>query len=157
MRVLGIDPGLDVIGYGLVASDTGNINIIEGGVIRTSSKDTLAKRLLSIHKELNGLLKDLGPDIFAVEELYSHYKHPLTAVKMAHARGVILLSAVEHKTPLFCYAPTTIKKALTGHGRATKLQVQRAVQQLLKLRQIPSPPDVADALAVAICHVNHTR
>ena len=154
MRVLGIDPGLQVTGYGLLATNGRKVRVVEAGVVRTDDGEPLAERVRSLHEAVGAILEELRPDVVAVEELYSHYRHPVTAILMGHARGVIFLAAAQHGVRVVSYGATRIKKALTGQGRASKQQVQRMVQNTLGLRTVPQPADVADALAVALCHCN---
>lgn len=152
MRVLGIDPGLDTTGYGLIESDGTDFKVIEAGVVRSKASDALARRLLEIGDEICEIIEQLKPDAVAVEELYSHYNHPRTAIIMGHARGIIFLKAAEAGLEVHSYAATRIKKSLTGNGRAGKEQVQQMIASSLKLKTIPEPADAADALAVALCH-----
>ncbi len=149
-RVLGIDPGLNITGYGVL--DTGGkIRLVEAGVIRGRGK-TLAERIHEIHDGVREVIEAFQPDVLALEELYSHYKRPRTAILMGHARGVICLAAASRSIEVYPYAATKIKKMLTGSGRASKAQVQRAIQREMALETVPDPPDVADALAIALCH-----
>jgi crossover junction endodeoxyribonuclease RuvC len=150
-RILGIDPGLHVTGYAAVDFRAGQPVIVEAGVLRTEAAGALADRLARLHAELAGLLRELKPDLAAVERLYSHYAHPRTAILMGHARGVILLACAGAGVPVRDLPATAVKRSLTGNGHASKQQVQRAVQTLCRLREPPSPFDVADALALAIC------
>jgi crossover junction endodeoxyribonuclease RuvC len=154
MIILGIDPGLQVCGYAAVKASNGGEKLLEAGVFRTDGELPLAERLSQIAKDIQSLLKKFTPDVVAVEELYSHYKHPKTAILMGHARGVILQRAVEAGAEVRSFSATRIKKALTGNGRAGKEQMQRAIQSMLGLREMPKPADVADAIAVALCSVN---
>jgi crossover junction endodeoxyribonuclease RuvC len=127
---------------------------MEAGIIRSSAKDKMEKRLANIYKKVISLIKDTMPEAVVLEELYSHYKHPKTSILMAHGRGAICL-AVEHSNVALVNYPTTkIKKAITGRGRASKEQVQRTVASLLGLKKPPEPVDVTDALALAITHAN---
>ena len=151
MRILGIDPGLHITGYGAVSFGLGKPKLIDGGVIRLSAKDSLAQRLVVLEAELGELLDEYKPDICAVEQLYAHYKHPRTAILMGHARGVILLAAQRRSVRIEQFSANRIKQSVVGHGHAGKTQVQRAIQQLWQLKSPPQPPDVADALAVALC------
>jgi crossover junction endodeoxyribonuclease RuvC len=112
----------------------------------------MASRVLSLYTGIVELVNEFRPQVMVVEELYAHYQHPRTAILMAHARGVIFLGAAQRGIPVISYNATRIKKAVTGHGRASKDQVQRTVQRELHLPQLPQPPDVADALAAALCH-----
>ena len=151
MRILGIDPGLQITGYGVVDFGPGQPKLIDGGVIRLTAKAPLAERLAVLETELAGLMDEYKPDICAVEQLYAHYKHPRTAILMGHARGVILLAAQQRNLRIEQYAANRIKQSLVGHGHAGKSQMQRAIQQIWRLKSPPQPPDVADALAVALC------
>jgi len=157
MKILGIDPGLGITGYGLIDVCGNNVKLMEAGIIRSNAKDKMEKRLASIYKKAINLIKDTLPDTVVLEELYSHYKHPKTSILMAHARGAICL-AVEHQDVLLVNYPTTkIKKAITGRGRASKEQMQRTVTSLLGLKNPPEPVDITDALALAITHANIWR
>jgi crossover junction endodeoxyribonuclease RuvC len=151
-RILGIDPGLNITGYGLLEQTSAGPRLHEAGVIRGGSGGDLATRLRSIHQGLTDVLDSFQPTALALEELYSHYQRPRTAILMGHARGVICLSAALAGIPVRHYSATQVKKILTGNGRAPKLQIQVAVQRELSLGQLPEPPDVADALAIALCH-----
>jgi crossover junction endodeoxyribonuclease RuvC len=152
MRVLGIDPGLNITGYSILDVRDRKIKLVEAGVIRTNDKHELGERLNEIGREIGKVIAQFAPEALAVEELYSHYEHPKTAIIMGHARGVIFLKAAEAGVSIFPYASTRIKKSLTGNGRATKAQVQRMIRSTLNLLEVPEPPDVADALAIALCH-----
>ena len=154
MIILGIDPGLQVCGYAAVEVSNGGEKLLEAGVFRTNEELELGERLSQIAQDCQSLLEKFGPDVVSVEELYSHYKHPKTAILMGHARGVILQRAVEGGAEVRSFSATRIKKALTGNGRAGKEQMQRAIQSMLGLREMPKPADVADAIAVALCCAN---
>ncbi len=153
MRFLGIDPGLRITGYGCVDGDT---SLVEAGVFRLTSQRAgeripIADRLVELHTDLCDLLTRLRPEAVAVEAVFAHYKHPATAIAMGHARGVILLAARSAGLRLVELRPNEIKKFLTGHGHASKEQMQGAVQARLRLAAPPEPPDVADAIAMALC------
>lgn len=152
MRILGIDPGLDTIGYGLIDDNKTKFELLEAGIIKTSAGQPIQKRLKKIYLGLTGLIKKYKPKILVLEKLYSHYRHPITAILMGHSRGVICLVAGQEEIPLISYPAKRIKKAITGNGNASKEQVQRMVQRLLGLGQTEVPYDVTDALAVAITH-----
>ncbi len=151
MRILGIDPGLQITGYGVVNFGLAKPKLVDGGVIRLSAKDSLAQKLVVLEAEIGNLLDEYEPDICAVEQLYAHYKHPRTAILMGHARGVILLAAQRRNVRIEQFSANRIKQSVVGHGHAGKVQVQRAIQQIFGLKSTPQPPDVADALAVALC------
>jgi crossover junction endodeoxyribonuclease RuvC len=151
-RILGIDPGLNVTGYGVVEVRRGGLTLCEAGVVRGKTTGSLALRLAEIHAGLNDVIVSLAPTTMAIEQLYSHYKHPRTAILMGHARGVICLAAAQAGVGVVHYSATQIKKVLTGNGRAPKIQMQNAIRRELGLAKVPEPADVADALAVALCH-----
>lgn len=151
MRILGIDPGLRITGYGVVEFRTFKPALVAGGIVRLDEKASLAQRLVELERELDALFDEYRPDVVSVEQLYAHYKHPRTAILMAHARGVILLAAQRRHIRLEQYPANRIKQSVTGHGHASKVQVQRAIQSLWSLPEVPEPPDVADALAIALC------
>ncbi len=154
MIILGIDPGLQVCGYACLKADLLGEKLIEAGVFRTSSGTAIELRLNQIAKDITQLLQKFQPDIVAVEKLYSHYAHPRTAILMGHARGVILQSCAMANAEVRSFNATRIKKSVTGNGRASKGQIQRAIQTLLSLSRLPEPNDVADAIAVALCCAN---
>ncbi|MCI0376646.1 MAG: crossover junction endodeoxyribonuclease RuvC [Gemmataceae bacterium] len=151
--VLGIDPGLHITGYAVVERSAARPILREAGVIRTAeSKTGMAPRLLSLYNGLVEVIEQFQPADLAVEQLYAHYKHPRTAILMGHARGVVLLAAAAKGLEVRSYSATQVKKTITGSGRASKEQIQRAIQNEMGLAKLPDPPDVADALAVALCH-----
>jgi crossover junction endodeoxyribonuclease RuvC len=150
MRILGIDPGLRITGYGVVEWKL-RPALVAGGVIRLRDKTSLAERLLELETELESLLDEYRPDIFAVEQLYAHYAHPRTSILMGHARGVILVAAQRRGIRIEQFPANRVKQAVVGHGHASKGQMQRAIQAMWNLEKPPEPPDVADALAVAVC------
>ena len=151
-RVIGIDPGLNTTGYGVLEVGPRGPRLIEAGVVRGGSDKAMSRRVEAIHAGIAGLLAAVEPQAVAIEELYSHYQRPRTAILMGHARGVICLAASQANVPVTHYAATHVKKILTGSGRAPKSQVQMAVQRELRLEQVPEPHDVADALAIALCY-----
>lgn len=151
MKILGIDPGLQVCGYAVVEVKLLDTKLVEAGVFRTDGKAELEQRLNQIADDIGQILKTHQPQVVAVEQLYAHYKHPRTAILMGHARGVILQKAAESGASVKSFAATRIKKSLTGNGHAGKPQMQRAIQTLLALPDVPEPPDVADAIAIALC------
>jgi crossover junction endodeoxyribonuclease RuvC len=155
MRVLGVDPGLQITGYGIVEVGTRGPLVCEAGIIRSSERRSsadMAPRVLCLYNGIVEVMQQFRPQVVAVEQLYAHYQHPRTAILMAHARGVIFLAAAQRGVSVISYNATRIKKTITGNGRASKEQVQRTIQQELGLTTLPEPPDVADALAVALCH-----
>ena len=154
MRIIGVDPGLIRTGYGLIEADgPDRMELIEAGTIKTSSEDSISERVADIYKNLADIITEHRPEVLVLEKLYSHYKHPATSILMGHARGVVCLICGMNGVRLVNYPATRIKKAVTGNGRAGKHQVQRMVRSFLKLKTIPEPPDVSDALAMAISYV----
>ena len=153
-RVLGIDPGLRTTGYGAVTLADGAIEpvLLEAGVIRLDKALSLEERLGQLDRELDQLMDELGPTCLAVEKLYAHYKPPRTAILMAHARGVILLGAQRRGLQVEHLPSTEVKKAVTGYGHASKQQIQQSIATQLGLPEPPQPPDVADAIAIALTH-----
>ena len=150
MRILGIDPGYGIVGWGII--DTGaNIDVVDYGVVSTPKEMTLPDRLEVIYSSLTSLILSYKPDVVAVEELF-YFKNQTTVIPVAEARGVILLACKKSNVKTFEYTPLQIKQALTGVGRAEKNQVQFMVKSILGLEKVPKPDDAADALAVAICH-----
>jgi crossover junction endodeoxyribonuclease RuvC len=152
--VLGIDPGLRLTGYAVLAfggGDRERAEIVEAGVFRFDERLSVSARLVELERDLADLIERAGPTQAAVEALYSHYAHPMTGVIMAHARGVVLLTLRKWGLPLVELPPTEVKKAITGNGHASKAQVQAAVATVLGLAVPPEPADVADAMAIAMC------
>ncbi len=154
MRILGIDPGLQVCGYACLEMDADKEKLIEAGVIRIEKGPAIEIKLNRIAEDIHSLLENFKPDVVAVEELYSHYAHPRTAILMGHARGVILQKCAQAAIEVRSFSATRIKKSITGNGRASKEQIQRTIQTILSLPEIPEPNDVADAIAAALCCVN---
>jgi crossover junction endodeoxyribonuclease RuvC len=154
-RILGIDPGLQVTGYGVIEAAPQGPRVCEAGVIRSSegrSPADMAERLCALYNGVVEVIRQYQPRAVAVEQLYAHYDHPRTAILMAHARGVVFLASGQQGLPVVSYNATRIKKTITGHGRASKEQMQHAIRNELGLAKLPEPPDVADALAAALCH-----
>ena len=154
MRLLGIDPGLQVCGYACMETAEDKERLIEAGVLRTGNGSAIEVKLNRIAEDTESLLKKFRPQVVAVEELYSHYAHPKTAILMGHARGVILQKCAEAAIEVKSFSATRIKKSITGNGRASKGQVQRTIQTILSLPALPEPNDVADAIAAAMCCAN---
>jgi len=147
--VLGIDPGLATTGYALIRETRPELTIISYGTIKTPAKTDFSTRLKNIHQDLDQIIKKYKPDIIAVENLY-FAKNVKTALQVGQARGVILLTAILHKLPLYEFTPLQVKQSVCGYGKADKLQVQKMVKNILKMDKIPKPDDAADALAVAL-------
>ena len=153
-RILGIDPGLQVAGYAVLESSAGGPLIRDASVVRSESTDAsdLAVRIKSLFDGIAEVMDEWRPQAVAVEQLYAHYDHPRTAILMAHARGAFFLAGAQRGIPVFSYASTKVKKLITGSGRAGKAQMQYAVARELGLKELPEPHDVADAIAIALCH-----
>lgn len=158
LRILGIDPGLQLTGYGCVDLADGDTEprLVEAGVLRLKPRTPMAFRLTQLHDDLCALLDELKPQYMAVEKLYSHYKHARTSILMGHARGVVLLAGQMRGIEIGELAATEVKKAITGNGHATKRQMQLAVMSQCSLHEVPEPPDVADAIAIALCAARRT-
>lgn len=151
MRIIGIDPGTGILGFGIIDVDHGVSTIVDAGVIRTLSKEDDAVRLQTIFDELTDIIVETSPQIMAVEKLF-FAQNVTTAMTVAQARGVVLLTANQANLQIYEYTPLQIKQALTGYGRADKKQIQEMVRVILRLHDIPKPDDCADALAAAITH-----
>lgn len=155
MIILGIDPGYAIIGYGVISSDGMRFKTLEYGAIRTSSKIEFTQRLDQIFDGVTEILKKYNPQALAIEKLYFN-TNTTTAIDVAQARGVILLTAKKFGIPVFEYTPLQVKQSVTGYGRAEKHQVMEMTKSLLSLKTVPKPDDTADALAIAICHANYS-
>ena len=151
MRILGIDPGVATIGFGLVEADRGRQRLLQFGVITTPPGIPLSSRLWQISQDMSSLLSQLKPDEAAVEELFFS-KNITTGIAVAHGRGVLLLELEKAGIPVYEYTPMQVKQAVAGYGKAEKRQVMLMTQRLLKMKEIPRPDDAADALALALCH-----
>ncbi len=151
MRILGIDPGIATIGFGLVESERGQSHMLTYGVITTPAGLPLSKRLYQIDRDMEDLIAQLKPDVIAVEELFFN-TNITTGIAVAHGRGVLLCAAERAGIPLYEYTPSQVKLAVTGYGKAEKRQVMDMTRRLLKLSAVPRPDDAADALALALCH-----
>ena len=156
MRVLGIDPGTAITGYGVVEGDGDNLTVVTYGAITTPANQALPQRLQQIYRQLQALIADWQPESAAVEELFFS-RNARTALAVGHARGVALLALTDAGLSIQEYKPAEIKLAVAGYGGAPKEQVQGMVQLLLELDEVPRPDDAADALAVAICHFHSAR
>lgn len=157
MRILGIDPGTGILGFGVIDFDKrGKSTLVDAGVIRTPVKQPDSERLLTIYTELSELISELNPEVMSVEKLF-FAQNVTTAMSVAQARGVVLLCGEQRNLELHEYTPLQIKQALTGYGRADKKQIQEMVRVVLGLRDVPKPDDCADALAAAICFSMHRK
>ena len=151
MRILGIDPGIATIGFGLVESERGQVHMVTYGAITTPAGLPLSRRLLQIDRDMEELIGQLKPDVISIEELFFN-TNITTGIAVAHGRGVILCAAERCGIPLYEYTPSQVKQAVVGYGKAEKRQVMQMVKMILKLKAVPRPDDAADALALAICH-----
>ena len=151
MRILGIDPGIATIGFGLVETNRASVHMLTYGAITTPAGLPLSKRLLQISMDMEELIRQTNPDVISIEELFFN-NNITTGIAVAHGRGVILCAAEKCGIPLFEYTPSQVKLAVTGYGKAQKLQVMDMTRRLLKLKAVPRPDDAADALALALCH-----
>ena len=151
MRILGIDPGIAIVGFGLIESDRGNMRMLQYGAVTNEAGLPLATRLVQIEDDMRALIRQLQPDEIAIEELFFS-KNITTGIAVAHGRGVVLCTAERLGIPIFEYTPMQVKQAVVGYGLAEKRQVMDMTRRLLKLKAVPKPDDAADALAIAICH-----
>lgn len=151
MRILGIDPGIARVGWGVLETHVPNPIPLAYGCITTQKEEKPENRLVTIHKAIALLCKKYRPDVMSVEELFFS-TNVTTAIGVGQSRGVILLSAAEHKIPVVSYSPSAIKRAISGDGKADKKQMEHMVMLLLKLKTAPKPDDTADALAIALTH-----
>ena len=151
MRILGIDPGVAIVGFGLIESDRGTLRMLQYGAITTPAGLPLAARLAQINRDIEELIGTFRPDEISDEELFFS-KNITTGIAVAHARGVILCAAEKKKIPIYEYTPMQVKQAVAGYGLADKKQVMDMTRRLLKLKSVPRPDDAADALAIALCH-----
>ena len=156
MRILGIDPGIAIVGFGLIESNRGSVRMLQYGAVTTEAGLPLATRLVQIENDMTALIAQLKPDEIAVEELFFS-KNITTGIAVAHGRGVILCTAERLGVPIFEYTPMQVKQAVVGYGLAEKRQVMDMTRRLLKLKAVPRPDDAADALAIAICHARHLQ
>ena len=151
MRILGIDPGVAIVGFGLIESERGAVRMLQYGAVNTSAGLPLATRLVQIEQDLTQLIQQFKPDEIAIEELFFS-KNITTGIAVAHGRGVILCTAEKLSVPIYEYTPMQVKQAVVGYGLAEKKQVMDMTRRLLHLNAVPRPDDAADALAIAICH-----
>jgi len=154
MRVLGIDCGSESTGYGVVEMDAeGGLHSVAAGAIRLTGRDRLPARLARVFRELSDVITKYQPSAVAIEDVF-YAVNAKSALKLGHVRGVAMLAAASFELPVAEYAPLSIKSAVVGYGKADKVQVQEMVKRLLRLAEVPHPSDVADALAIAICHLH---
>lgn len=153
MVILGVDPGVAITGYGIVHHEGNKFKVVDYGAVLTKAEQALPDRLAAIYNKLSGIIHQYKPDVFAIEELFFS-KNVKTALTVGHGRGVAILCAAQAGIDIFEYTPLQVKQALVGYGRADKNQIQQMTKVILNLADIPKPDDVADALAIAICHAH---
>lgn len=153
MRIIGIDPGYAIVGFGIIEYENSLFRTIDYGAITTEAGGDFNMRLRTIYDDLSEVLDIYKPEALSIEKLYFQ-NNQKTAIDVAEARGVILLSAAKRNIPIYEYTPLEVKKSITGYGQAVKKQVQEMTKRVLKLSEIPKPDDTADALAMAICHAH---
>jgi crossover junction endodeoxyribonuclease RuvC len=156
MIVVGIDPGLATVGFGVIQKIEDKIIPVSYGCIRTSAQKQISERLLDIYNEINSLFNKYNPQTVVIEKLFFN-KNVTSAMNVGEARGVIILAAQQKQIPVFQYIPAQIKKAITGTGNADKQQMQEMIKKLLGLDEIPQPDDAADGLSIALCHMHIMR
>ena len=156
MIILGIDPGVATVGFGIINETRGIPKPVRYGAISTPAGMRLALRLMQIHNDVSELIASFKPDAIAVEELFFN-TNLKTAISVSHGRAAVILAGEKHGVPMFEYTPLQVKKAIVGYGRASKRQVMEMVRQLLSMEHVPQPDDAADALAVAICHARFSN
>ena len=153
---MGIDPGFAITGYGIIEYNNNKFKVLDYGAITTESDLKLSERLLVLNNRLEELIALYNPDVVSIEELFFN-KNIKTALNVGHGRGVVLLVAAKNNKEIFEYTPLQVKQSVVGYGRAQKPQIQQMVKMILNLEKIPKPDDVADALAVAICHAHSSK
>jgi len=156
MRILGIDPGIAIVGYGVVDKEGNRYKTVAYDAVTTKAHTPLEERLEIVYNGIVELIKEYRPDAMSIEELFFN-NNAKTALTVGQARGVIILAAVQNHVPVYEYTPLQVKQALTGYGRASKTQIQQMMKSMLGLSEVPKPDDVADALAIAVCHGNSIR
>lgn len=156
MIILGIDPGIAIVGYGIIKYEGNKFSVIDYGAITTPAKMELPERLKEIYEGITELIRNFKPDVLAVEELFFN-TNVKTAISVGHGRGVAILAGANAGLNVYEYTPLQVKQSVVGYGRAQKAQVQQMIKAILCLNQVPKPDDVADALAVAVCHAHSAR
>ena len=156
MRILGIDPGIAIVGYGVVDKEGNSYKTIAYDAVTTRAHTPLPERLEKVYNGVNEIIKMYKPDAMSIEELFFN-NNAKTALTVGQARGVIILAAMQNNIPVYEYTPLQVKQALTGYGRASKAQIQQMMKSMLGLSEVPKPDYVADALAIAVCHGNSMR
>jgi crossover junction endodeoxyribonuclease RuvC len=156
LRILGIDPGLGITGYGIIEKAGDNLKVLSFGGIEKNKSLSFSENLLSIYQNIQKIVNEFKPDDCAIENIFYH-QNKKTAIIMGHVRGVAMIAAASGNMPVYEYSPKEVKLSIVGHGGASKLQVQSMVKNILNMNMIPEPEDAADALAVAICHIHRMK
>lgn len=156
MRILGIDPGFAITGYGIIDYEGNKFKLLESGAVTTEAGVSFPIRLAKIYDDLTMLINKYKPDALSIEELFFN-KNVKTAISVAHGRGAVLIAASKNNIPVYEYTPLQIKQAVVGYGRADKIQVQKMVKAILNLEKVPKLDDITDAMAIAICHAHSAR
>ena len=156
MRILGIDPGTAITGFGVIDCEGAKFKFVDAGVIRTPKEQPMNERLMTVYDEMKELIEEFKPDVMSIELLF-FARNVTTAMTVGQSRGIVMLAATQANIPVFEYTPMQVKQAVTGYGKADKKQIQEMVKQLLKLSEIPKPDDAADGLAIAITHAGQTK
>lgn len=156
MRVLGIDPGSEILGWGMIESSGSKYSLVDFGTVRSNAQESFPRRLLQAHSGVEKIVEELRPDVISIEDGFFSV-NVRSAMKLGQVRGVVLLLAESRGIEIAEYAPRLVKQTVTGHGNAAKPQVAEMIRILLKLKTAPKPYDAADALAVAVCHVHHAK
>lgn len=155
MRILGIDPGTAITGFGVIDTEGSRFKFVDAGVIRTPKEQPMNERLATVYDEIKELITEFKPDVMSIELLF-FARNVTTAMTVGQSRGIVMLAATQAKIPIYEYTPMQVKQAVTGYGKADKKQIQEMVKNLLKLDQIPKPDDAADGLAIAITHAGQS-
>ena len=156
MKILGIDPGFAIVGYSVIEYVGNKFKLITSGAIETKAHESFPLRLEKIYTDLNEIIQTYKPDVMSIEELFFN-TNVTTAINVAQARGVLLVTARIHKLPTYEYTPLQIKQAVVGYGRADKMQVQRMVKMILKTDNLPKLDDITDSMAIGICHAHSAK
>lgn len=154
MKILGIDPGMAIVGYGVLEADNADLKVVSSGSIQTDKTSRESARLLEIYNDMEQIVDKFKPDVAAIEKLF-FFRNRTTVMPVAHARGVILTVLEKHNVPIFEYTPMEVKQVLTGYGRADKKEVERMVKFSLSTENLPKLDDTIDAIAIAICHTRN--
>lgn len=151
LRILGLDPGVATVGFGVIEAERGSFSSLACGAILTEAGLPLSQRLETIYNDLNGILSQFSPEAVAIEQLFFN-QNITTGISVSHGRGVLLLACRQAGVPIFEYTPSQVKQSVVGYGKAQKRQIMEMVKRLLRLEEVPKPDDAADALAIALCH-----